>query len=49
LTSYKVHFARWNKFEGPLEVWVRDKDEWQDWQEYRPSRDEFNRPHVSRS
>lgn len=44
--TYKVHFARWNDAEQPLEVWVRDRQEWQGWQEYRPARDEFNRPHI---
>ena len=30
-----------------MEVWVRDKSEWQDWQEYRPpARNEFNRPSI---
>jgi hypothetical protein len=46
LDSYKVHFARWNDVDQPLEVWVRDRQEWQGWQEYRPTRDEFNRPHI---
>jgi hypothetical protein len=46
LTDYKVHFARWNGDVQPLEVWVRDKKEWQGWQEYRPGRNEFNRPHI---
>lgn len=46
LTSYKVHFARRSSTVHPLEVWVRDKDEWQEWQEYRPKRDEFNRPRI---
>jgi hypothetical protein len=27
-------------------VWVRDREEWQGWQEYRPTRDEFNRPRI---
>ena len=44
--SYKLHFARWNKKNQPLEVWVRDKREWQGWQEYRPARDDFNRPLI---
>jgi hypothetical protein len=44
--SYKLHFARWNKESQPLDVWVRDKREWQSWQEYRPARDEFNRPFI---
>jgi hypothetical protein len=29
-----------------LEVWARDKQEWQGWQEYRPARDDFNRPMI---
>lgn len=41
--SHELHFARWNGQNQPLEVWVRDKREWQGWQEYRPARDEFNR------
>lgn len=45
-TDYKVHFARWNGHAQPLEVFVRDKDEWQEWQEYRPSRNDFNRPFI---
>jgi hypothetical protein len=44
--DYKVHFARWNGDSQPLEVFVRDKAEWQRWQEYRPSRDDFNRPFI---
>ncbi len=44
--SYKVHFARWNGENQPLEVWARDQNEWQQWQEYRPARDDFNRPYI---
>lgn len=44
--SYKLHFARWNGANQPLEVWVRDKQEWQGWQEYRPARNDFNRPLI---
>jgi len=46
LGSYKLHFARWNGENQPLEVWTRDRDEWQGWQEYRPARNEFNRPYI---
>ena len=42
--GYKLHFARWNGENQPLEVWARDKREWQGWQEYRAVRDDFNRP-----
>ena len=46
LEDYKIHFARYNKHSQPLEVWARDTAEWQGWQEYRPKRDEFNRPLI---
>ncbi len=44
--DHKLHFARWNGENQPLEVWVRDKQEWQGWQEYRPARNDFNRPLI---
>lgn len=44
--TYKLHFARWNGESQPLEVWLRDKREWQGWQEYRPTRNDFNRPLI---
>ncbi len=44
--DYKVHFARYNGVVEPLEVWARSKEEWRGWQEYRPKRDEFNRPYI---
>ena len=45
-TDYKVHFARWNGHAQPLEVFVRNKEEWQGWQEYWPGRNDFNRPYI---
>lgn len=44
--EYKLHFARWNRKNQPLDVWVRDRAEWQTWQEYRPARNDFNRPLI---
>ena len=44
--DYKLHFARWNGENQPLEVWVRDREEWQGWQEYRPAANHFNRPYI---
>lgn len=44
--EFKVHFARWNQYNQPLEVFVRDKSEWQQWQEYRPGRNDFNRRYI---
>jgi len=46
LQDYKVHFARWNQHNQPLEAFSRDKQEWQAWQEYRPARNDFNRPYI---
>lgn len=44
--TYKLHFARWDKQNQPLEVWARSRADWQGWQEYRPARDDFNRPLI---
>jgi len=44
--TYKLHFARWNGDNQPLEVWARDRKEWQGWQEYRPTRNDFNRSYI---
>lgn len=45
-SDYKVHFARRNSTNHPLDVFVRDFNEWQSWQEYRPAKDDFNRPRI---
>jgi hypothetical protein len=46
LGDYKIHFARWNKRNQPLEVFARDRREWQGWQEYKPGRNDFNREFI---
>jgi hypothetical protein len=46
LSDYKVHFAKWNQQNQPLDVFTKDRKEWQGWQEYRPTRNEFNRPLI---
>jgi hypothetical protein len=46
LKEYKVHFAKWNQHNQPLDVFTKDRQEWQGWQEFRPTRDEFNRPLI---
>ena len=45
-SDYKIHFARWNGEEHPLNAWVRNPEHFQDWQEYRPVRDAFNRTYI---
>jgi hypothetical protein len=46
LESYKVHFAKWNQHEQPLDVFTKDQKDWKRWQEYRPQRNDFNRPFI---
>ena len=46
LGDYKIHFAKWNQKNQPLDVFTKDRQEWQGWQEYRPTRDDFNRPLI---
>jgi hypothetical protein len=46
LDEYKVHFAKWSKISQPLDVFTKDRREWQGWQEYRPARNDFNRPLI---
>ena len=43
---YKLHFARHNRVEQPLDVFVRNREEWQGWQEFRPKSNQFNRPYI---
>ena len=52
--DYKVHFARCyeetkteqKKKIEPLDEWVRDRSAWQEWQEYYPNRNDFNRTFI---
>ncbi|PDT46674.1 hypothetical protein CO661_17380 [Sinorhizobium fredii] len=44
--EFKLHFARYNSHNQPLDVFARDRKEWQGWQEYWPGRDDFNLPFV---
>jgi len=46
LSDYKVHYAMWNRVKQPLDVFTSDRQEWRGWQEYRASRDDFNRPLI---
>ena len=42
----KARFAKWNQQHQPLEVLVRSDEEWHEWQEYWPGRNDFNRPMI---
>ncbi len=45
-SAYKIHFARYNQVERPLDVFVRSREEWRAWQEFRPRTDQFNQRFV---
>ena len=46
VNDQKVHWGRWNGEAQPLDEWVRDRNIWRKWQEYRPGRNEFNRRYI---
>lgn len=44
--EYKAHFAVYNQEAQPLDVFVRDRGEWQTWNEYKGIRNDFNRRFI---
>jgi hypothetical protein len=44
--KYKVHLACWDGQDQPLDVFVRDRREWDGWNTWRSSKDEFNRTYI---
>ena len=46
LYAYKAHFAVYNQQDKPLDVFVRDKEEWKDWNSWRGHRDDFSRQYI---
>lgn len=44
--DYKVHLACWNGKNQPLDVFVRDREEWNLWNTWRTGTDQFNRPYI---
>jgi hypothetical protein len=45
-SEFKFHAARWNGEEQPLDVYVRDKKEWFDWNRWRNDKNEFSRKYI---
>lgn len=35
--NFRIHFARYNQYNRPLDVFMRSREEWQHWTEYRPN------------
>ena len=46
LKDYKIHLAVWNYEEEPLDVFVRDPEEWTGWNSWRSGRDDFSRKYI---
>lgn len=44
--EYKLHAARWNGSDQPLDVYVRNTDEWFQWNTWRNTKDEFSRNYI---
>lgn len=46
--NYKMHLASWNGANQPLDVFVRDKEQWKKWNAYRGEgkKNHFNRNHI---
>lgn len=43
---FKVHLASWNGHDQPLDVFVRDRQEWDMWNSWRSGKNEFNRDYI---
>ena len=43
---FKVHLACWNQESQPLDVFIRDRDEWHLWNSWRSNKDGFNRQYI---
>lgn len=43
---FKIHLARWNKKDQPLDIFVRDREEWDKWNTWRGKKDDFNRSYI---
>ena len=44
--EYKVHLASWNQEDQPLDVFIRDREEWDVWNRWRSTKDQFNRLYI---
>lgn len=45
-THYKLHVARFNHYEEPLDVFVASKEKWRGWNTWRNAKNEFNRQFI---
>ncbi|MGD9661518.1 MAG: GIY-YIG nuclease family protein [Porticoccaceae bacterium] len=45
-SNYKVHFAVWNGTEEPLDVFIRDQEEWKWWNSWKGQKNDFSRKYI---
>lgn len=45
-TKFKFHAARWNGVDQPLDVYVRNKEEWFGWNTWYNTKNEFSRQYI---
>lgn len=43
---YKLHLACWNQHDQPLDVFVRSRPDWDKWNRWRTTRNDFNRDFI---
>jgi len=46
MDDYKLHLACWNGVNQPLDVFVRDREEWTGWNIHRGRRNDFSRDYI---
>lgn len=46
IADYKLHFARWNGQEQPVDAMARSFEAWESWQAWHPENNMFNRKHI---
>jgi len=46
LINYKLHLACFNGIEQPLDVYLRDRGTWVDWNAWRGNKNDFNREYI---
>lgn len=44
--EYKLHAARWSGKTQPLDAFVRNKKDWFNWNRWRNTKNDFNRPYI---
>lgn len=44
--QFKLHLACWNGSDQPLDIFVRDREEWDGWNKWRGMRDDFSRDYI---